>query len=93
MGHQKSKLLNDQQVTKDFSKLTLGQIQYTCHHTNLIDKEVYRQHQKFLKISQDGRMMKEQFSTILQNIWPTGNVQIFSNYLFNLGYDDKLNRN
>ncbi|CAF0876885.1 unnamed protein product [Rotaria sordida] len=85
MGHQKSKLSNEQQpIEKEFTALTFSQIQYICRHTNLIDNEVCRRHDQFLKISKDGRLMKEQFTSILQEIWPTGNVHNFSNYLFNL---------
>jgi len=90
MGHKTSKLFNEQQVMKDFMALTFRQIQYICQHTNLIDKEVSRRHTQFLNISKDGRMTKQQFRTILQDIWPTGNVQKFSNYLFNLWYDDEI---
>jgi len=84
MGHKKSKLFNEQQVMKDFMALTFSQIQYICQHTNLIDKEVCRRHTQFLNISKDGRMTKQQLKTILQDIWPTGNVEKLSNYLFNL---------
>ena len=89
MGHQKSKPVNEQQAKEDFTVLTLGQSQYICQQTNLVDKEVCRLHAEFLSISKDGRMMKEQFTTILQEIWPTGNVQKLSNYLFNLWYDER----
>jgi predicted RNA-binding protein YlxR (DUF448 family) len=84
MGQQKSKYNNEQQVIEDFTVLTVGQSQYICQQTNLVDKEVCRRHAEFLSIAKDGRMMKEQFTTILQEIWPTGNVQSLSNYLFNL---------
>jgi predicted RNA-binding protein YlxR (DUF448 family) len=84
MGHKKSKLFDEQEVMKDFTALTPGQIQYICQHTNLIDKEVCRQHAKFLNISKDGRMTKLQLIRTLQEIWPTGNVHKFSDYLFNL---------
>lgn len=84
MGHKKSKLFDEQRVMKNPLVLTFNQIQYICHHTNLIDKEVYRRHMEFLNISKDGRMLKEQFTSVLQDIWPTGNVERFSNYLFSL---------
>ncbi len=90
MGHQKSKYIHDPQVVEDFRKLNLSQIRYICQHTNLIDREVCRHHDQFLKISQDGRVIKEQFTTVLQQIWPTGNVQNFSNYLFNLWYENNI---
>ncbi len=64
--------------------LTPNQIQYICHQTNLVDREVCRRHDQFLKMTLNGRMKKEQFTSILQNIWPTGNVQKLSDYLFNL---------
>jgi hypothetical protein len=84
MGHKKSKLFDEQQLMKDFTVLTLSQIQYISQQTNLIDKEVCRRHRQFLNITKDGRMNKEQWRTILQDIWPTGNVQKFAEYLFNL---------
>ncbi|CAF0749732.1 unnamed protein product [Rotaria sp. Silwood1] len=84
MGHQKSKFSNDQTRGKEFTTLTSSQSQYICRHTNLVDNEVYRRHHEFLKICKDGQLMKEQFTSILQEIWPTGNVHNFSNYLFKL---------
>jgi hypothetical protein len=84
MGHKNCKLFDEQKVMQDFMALTSNQIQYICHQTNLVDKEVCRRHDQFLKMIQDGRMTKEQFTAILQGIWPTGNVQKFSDYLFNL---------
>jgi hypothetical protein len=84
MGHTKSKLFDEQQLMRDFRVLTLSQIQYICQQTNLVDKEVCRRHGQFLNIAKDGRMNKEQWRTILQDIWPTGNVQKFAEYLFNL---------
>ena len=83
MGNKKSKLF-EQKIIKDFMALTSNQIQHICHQTNLVDREVCRRHEQFMKIAQDGRMTKEQFTDVLKNIWPTGNVQRFSDYLFNL---------
>lgn len=90
MGHKKTKLFDEKYVMQDFTELTYNQIQYICHHTNLIDKEVCRRHIQFLTICQDGRMLKEQFTNSLQKIWPTGNVQKFSEYLFHLKYDHEI---
>ena len=84
MGHKKSKLSNNKQVEKDYTELTVRQINYVCRCTNLISKEVCRRHVEFLKISRNGRLTKEQFTCILQEIWPTGNVHRFADYLFNL---------
>jgi hypothetical protein len=84
MGQTKSKLFNEQELMKNFKELTFSQIQYICQQTNLIDKEVCRRHAQFLNMFKDGRMTKQQFTIILQDIWPTGNVQKFSDYLFNL---------
>ncbi len=84
MGHRKSKLFDEQKVMKNYMELTYNQIQYICHRTNLVDKEVCRRHAQFLMITNDGHMTKEQFTTILQVIWPTGNVRNFADYLFNL---------
>jgi hypothetical protein len=83
MGHKNSKLVNEQQVEQDLTVLTLTQIQYICQQTNFVDKEVCRRHVQFLEISSNGRMTKENFTAILQDIWPKGNVQNFANYLFN----------
>lgn len=86
MGHRKSKLASDPQVEKDYVTLTHGEIQYICRHTNLVDKEVCRRHDQFIKVAKDGCLTKEQFTNILQEIWPTGNVNDFANYLFDLWY-------
>jgi hypothetical protein len=84
MGHKSSRLFNQQNFIKDFMALTSNQIQHICHQTNLVDREVCRRHDQFLKMTSNGRMTKEQFTSILQNIWPTGNVQKLSDYLFHL---------
>lgn len=84
MGHGKSKLFDEEKVMKNFSKLTSNQIEYICHRTNLVDREVRRRHEQFLEIIKDGRMTKEQFHSSLQEIWSTGNVEKLADYLFHL---------
>ncbi|CAF0917011.1 unnamed protein product [Adineta steineri] len=84
MGHQKSKFIYEQHTVKHNMLLAPRQILYICQQTNLVDREVHRRYAEFLNICKDGRMIKEQFTTVLQEIWPTGNVEKFSNYLFNL---------
>ncbi|CAF4436917.1 unnamed protein product, partial [Adineta steineri] len=80
MGHQKSKFIYEQYTIKHNMLLAPSQILYICQQTNLVDREVHRRYTEFLNICKDGRMMKEQFTTVLQEIWPTGNVEKFSNY-------------
>ncbi|CAF4394372.1 unnamed protein product [Rotaria socialis] len=89
MGHKKSKLYHHPQVEKSYTTLTMSQIRYICRHTNLIDKEVCRRHDQFLKMSEDGLLTMGQFTSILQAIWPTGNVNEFADYVFNLYDKDK----
>ena len=84
MGQKKSKLFDEEKVMKDFVKLTTNQIEYICRQTNLVDKEVLRRHERFVEIAKDGRMIREQFHSIVQEIWPTGNVGKLTEYLFNL---------
>ncbi|UJR32855.1 hypothetical protein I4U23_020317 [Adineta vaga] len=83
MGHEKSKFINTHIAIKHNMMLTSSHIRFICQQTNLVDKEVYRRHAQFVNISKDGKMAKQQFDIILQEIWPTGNPEKLSNFLFN----------
>lgn len=84
MGHENSKHVNEKIVLKDSLALSSDQVRYICQQTNLVDREVRRRHVQFTNVIKDGQMTKEQFTMVLQDIWPTGNVQKLANYLFYL---------
>lgn len=84
MGQKKGKLFDEEKVMRDYRILTTEQIQSICRQTNLIDKEVRRRHEQFLNTSKDGRMTREEWTSILNEIWSKGKVDKFANYLFNL---------
>ena len=84
MGADKSKSIEKRPVEKDDTVLTNSQIRAICMQTNLISREVQRRHGQFLAIYPTGRVVKSEFTALLQKIWPAGKVQNFANYLFNL---------
>ncbi|CAF1591792.1 unnamed protein product [Adineta ricciae] len=83
MGQENSKHFNEKIILKDSLTLSFDQVRYICQQTNLVDREVHRRHIQFISVIKDGQMTEKQFTMVLQNIWPRGNVQKLANYLFN----------
>ena len=83
MGLEKSKHFNEKIVLKDSLALSSDQVRFICQQTNLVDREVRRRHVQFINVIRDGQMTEEQFTMVVQNIWPRGSVQKLANYLFN----------
>ena len=84
MGADKSKSTQQQPTDKVSTRLKSSEIRSICMQTNLIDREVHRRHGQFLALCPNGKMVKTEFTAVLQKIWPTGKVKNFANYLFNL---------